>query len=108
MRIEIDGAARLARERAQMSLSFAQLIAGLATEEWITEAEMDGWLAGTVPAPVAGLLAQLPAPDRYFAKARAVRPSVVMRTDPLVDALAVIEGKTPEQIDNFFLTYAAA
>ena len=88
------------------NLSFAQLLIGLVTEEWITEAEGEGWLVGTLPAPVLGVIATLPANQRFAAKARASRPSNVERADPLVGALASAEGKTPEELDEFFLTYS--
>ena len=89
-------------------LSFAQLLIGLVTEEWITEAEGGGWLVGTLPAPVLAVIATLPAGQQFAAKARAIRPSAVVRADPLVGALAAAEGKTSAEIDAFFTTYAAA
>ena len=35
--------------------------------------------------------------------ARAVAPSVVLRNDSLVIALGAAQGKTPEQLDAFFI-----
>ena len=93
--------------RAGMSLSFAQLLIGLVTEGWITEAEGDGWLAGTLPAPVLALIATLPAGQQFAAKARAIRPSQVVRLDPLVGLLAAAQGKSDSDMDTFFATYAA-
>lgn len=92
--------------RALMSLSFAQLLIGLVAEGWILEAEGDAWLTGTLPLAVTELIDGMPEEQRFAARARAIRPSVVLRTDPLVVALAVAQGKTPEQIDAFFATYA--
>ena len=89
-------------------LSFAQLLIGLVTEEWITEAEGGGWLVGTLPAPVLAVIATLPTNQQFAAKARAIRPSAVVRADPLVAALAAAEGKTSAEIAAFFTTYAAA
>ena len=89
-------------------LSFAQLLIGLVAEEWITEAEGGGWLAGTLPAPVLAVIATLPESQQFAAKARAIRPSVIVRADPLVGSLAAAEGKTPADIDAFFTTYATA
>lgn len=88
------------------SLTFAQLLIGLVTEGWITEAEGEAWLTGTLPAPVLALIATLPAEQRFPAKARATAPSVVLRADPLVASLGAAQGKTPEELDTFFLTYA--
>jgi hypothetical protein len=92
--------------RATLTLTFSQLLIGLVAEEWITEAEGEAWLIGTLPAAVLTLISGLPEGQRFAAKARASRPSVVLRLDPLVVALATIQEKTPEQLDNFFLTYA--
>lgn len=96
-----------AEMRGQMRLSFAQLLIGLVSEGWITEAQGDSWLAGVLPAPVLALIATLPAQARFPARARAQRPSEVLRTDPLVTALALAQGKTDTELDAFFLTYAA-
>ena len=90
------------------NLSFAQLMIGLVTEGWITEAEGEGWLVGTLPAPVLTVIGTLPTNQQFAAKARAIRPSTAVRADPLVAALAAAEGKTSAEIDAFFTTYAAA
>jgi len=87
-------------------LSFAQLLIGLVTEGWITEAEGGGWLVGTLPAPVLAVIATLPSGQQFAAKARAIRPSAVVRADPLVAALAAAEGKSSADIDAFFTTYS--
>ena len=89
-------------------LTFAQLLIGLVTEEWITEAEGEAWLTGSLPAPVSALIATLPEGQRFAARARAARPSVVLRSDPLVNALAAAQEKTQADMDAFFTTYAAA
>lgn len=104
-RITVTGEAQLARRRAAMQLTFSQLLIGLVSEGWITEAEGDAWLAGAVPTPVSALIATLPMEQQFAAKARAISPSVVQRTNTLVSALATSEGKTPEELDNFFETY---
>lgn len=88
------------------SITFAQLMIGLVAEGWISEAEGEAWLAGTLPAPVVALIGTLPAPQQFAAKARASRPSEVLRLDPLVVSLGSAQNKTPEEIDQFFRTYA--
>lgn len=90
------------------NLTFAQLLIGLVSEGWITEAEGEAWLAGTLPAAVSALIGTLPANQRFVARARAIAPSVVLRTDPLVATLGMAQGKTTEQLDTFFLTYSQA
>lgn len=90
------------------NLSFAQLIIGLVSEEWITETEGGAWLVGTLPETVVLVISMLPADQRFAATARAIRPSVIVRDDPLVNEIAVAQGKTSEEIDNFFITYSAA
>lgn len=96
-----------AHDRQSMTLTFAQLLIGLVAEGWITEAEGEAWLAGTLPAAVLAVIGTLPAQAQFAAKARAARPSVVERLDPLVVALAAAQGKTEAQIDAFFTSYAA-
>jgi hypothetical protein len=98
----------LAAERAAMRLSFAQLLIGLVTEAWITEAEGDAWLSGTLPFAVLTVIDNLPANQRFAARARALRPSEVLRNDPLVISMGTAAGKTDTEIDTFFRTYASA
>lgn len=95
-------------DRSAMSLSFGQLLIGLVAEGWITEAEGEAWLAGTPPAAALVLVAALPAEMRFAARVRVIRPSAVLRLDPLVMGLAQAEGKTAADLDRFFATYAAA
>lgn len=88
------------------SISFAQLLIGLVAEGWITEAEGEAWLAGTLPGTVLLVIDGLPEGQRFAAKARALRPSEVLRGDPLVAAMGAAAGKTEAEIDTFFRTYA--
>lgn len=88
------------------SITFAQLLIGLVAENWITESEGEAWLQGVLPAGVTALISTLPAEQQFPAKARATRPSEVLRMDPLVVALGAAQNKTPEEIDQFFRTYA--
>ena len=104
---QAQAAAVVEAKRAAMTLSFAQLMIGVVTEQWITEAEGEAWLAGTLPAAVLTVIDGLPADQRFAAKARALRPSVVLRSDPLVAAMGAAAGKTSAEIDAFFVTYGA-
>lgn len=88
------------------SISFAQLMIGLVTEQWITQAEGEAWLAGTLPTAVLTIINTLPVEQQFAAKARAIRPSEVLRNDPLVASLGAAAGQTPEELDDFFRTYA--
>lgn len=88
-------------------MTFAQTLIGLVAAGWITEAEGDAWSDGTLPVAVTSLIASLPADHRFAARVRAKRPSVVLRSDPLVNALAAAQGRSPAQMDAFFTTYAA-
>ena len=88
------------------NLSFPQLLIGLVTEGWISESDGEGWLVGTLPAAVLALIGTLPTNQQFAAKARATRPSEVVRSDPLVNALGIAEGKTPVELDEFFITYS--
>lgn len=96
----------LAARRASLSLTFAQMLIGLVAEGWISEVEGEAWLGGALPAPVIGLIATLPAGQRFAARARAARPSIVLRSDPLVAALAAAQGRSADELDAFFEAYA--
>lgn len=100
-------AAEIAFTRSTMRLSFPQMLIGLVTEGWITETEGEAWLTGTLPAAVDALIGTLPTNIRFAARARAIRPSEVVRTDVIVLALADEQDKSPEEMDAFFTTYAA-
>lgn len=104
--VEAQIAAMAEAARAALKLSFAQLMIGLVTEQWITEAEGEAWLAGTLPTAVLTIIDTLPVEQQFAAKARAIRPSEVLRSDPLVASLGAAAGKTPEELDDFFRTYA--
>lgn len=100
---EVEAAAR----REGMSLSFAQLLIGLVEFEWITEAEGEAWLGGSsLPSEIEALIASLPEGERFRARARMLRMSVALRTDPLVGALAAARGLPDSEIDQFFEAYA--
>lgn len=105
-RVRAYGRAVKAEPSEILKLTFAQLLIGLVMQGWITESEGDAWLAGTLPQAILDLLAGLPMEHRFAAKARALRPSEVLRSDPLVELLRVSQGKTPEEIDTFFTTYS--
>lgn len=88
-------------------LTFPQLLFGLLSENWITEAEANAWLVDrALPVSVETLLATLPVGQQFLARARALQPTQIVRTDPLVASLGAAQGKTPEELDNFFRTYA--
>ncbi len=93
--------------RASMKLSFAQLMIGLVAEKWITAAEAEAWLAGTLPFALLVVIDTLPEDQRFPVKARAIRPAEVLRSDPMVAAMGFAAGKTEADIDVFFLTYAS-
>lgn len=93
--------------RASMRLSFAQLMIGLVAEGWLTEADALLWLTGVLPSQVQVTISLLPVEHQFPATARASRPSEVVRTDPLVEMMALAQGRTAEELDAFFQTYAS-
>lgn len=105
-RVRAYGTAVKADPSTLAQLTFAQMLIGLVSEAWITEADGDGWLAGMLPTPVIGLINTLPEQARFPAKARAIRPSNVLRHDPLVEMLGAAQGKTAAELDAFFSTYS--
>lgn len=112
MIVRIDSArlaALRAKEREALRLSFSQLLHGLVTEGWITQAEGEAWLVGrTLPAPLKALISQLPQSQRFLAKARALQPSEVSFADPLVLALGQMQGRTEDEMAEFFAVYSQA
>lgn len=96
---------KLLPARQTMTLSFAQLLIGLVNEGWITEAEGDNWADGILPQRVVDLIATLPPEQQFSARTRAKRPSEISRVDPLVIMLGMSEGKTSEEMDEFFAAY---
>ena len=95
-----------APKRMDMRLTFAQLLIGLVAQGWLSESDGELWLSGTLPQPIELLIETFPVEHRFAAKARALRPSEVVRLDPLVEALAIANGKSAEEIDQFFEVYA--
>lgn len=93
-------------DRKGMTLSFAQLMIGLVARDWISEEEGRGWLKGILPQRVEDLISTLPEAERFAATARATVPSQAYRLDPLVVLLAKSQGKTDEDLDEFFRSYA--
>lgn len=89
------------------NLSFPQLLIGLVTEGWITTEEGRAWRDRVaLPAPVAELISKLPPEQQFAAETRTLAPSEVLRNDPLVVSLGEMQQKTPEELDQFFHTYA--
>jgi hypothetical protein len=81
------------------NLSFAQLLYGLVTEEFITEQEANDWLVNRIlPEPIETLISQLTGPQQILARARALQPTEIVFSDPMVQALGGDE--------QFFRTYA--
>lgn len=89
------------------SLSFAQLLIGLVSEQWITAEEGRAWRDRVaLPAQVQAVIASLPEEQQFAAETRALAPSEVLRNDPLVEALSFAAGKTSEELDDFFRIYS--
>lgn len=105
-----DGPLDIAPEQpkpAPTSLSFAQLLIGLVSEQWITVEEGRAWRDRTgLPAQVQAVISLLPKEHQFAAETRALAPSEVLRSDPLVAAMGMAAGKTEEEIDDFFRKYA--
>lgn len=89
------------------AVSHAQIIAALILSQIITEAEGVAWITGTLPAAVEAMIAALPADQRVIARLRAIRPSSVVPTDPLVAALAAAQGHDTADLIVLFETAAA-
>lgn len=89
-------------------ISFSQLLIGLVTMGWITEAEGEAWIAGVLPQSILSVIETLPVSQRFAAKARALRPSTVERDNQLLNIMAEKRGVNPAGMDEFFRTFARA
>jgi hypothetical protein len=89
-----------------VSMSFPQFIIGLVAEEWITEEEGQMWLAGTLPPRVVATISLAPVEKRFAATAKAMRSPVINRLDPLVQMMALVQKRSPKEVDDFFARYA--
>lgn len=88
-------------------VSHAQIIAALILAGIITETEGVAWISGTLPDAVEAMIATLPADQRVIARLRAIRPSSVVPTDPLVAALAAAQGQGVADLIALLETAAA-
>jgi hypothetical protein len=93
-------------ESLTMSLTFSQMIIGLVSENWITQEEGIGWLQGILPSAFNAIIENVPEQDKISIIARALRPSIIIRDDPIVVMLASLQQKTPSDVDNFFKKYS--
>lgn len=83
------------------------MVSGLVYLGWITEAEGHAWIDGVLPADVEALIDTLPVSVRFAWRARAARPTSILRQNPIVNALATHKDKSPTQVDQFFI-YASS
>lgn len=84
-----------------------QIMTGLALEGWITEQEaLDAIATGARPAAVEAVINTLPEGERFHARMKWAGFLEAHRDDPLVLALAAAEGKTPQEVDDFFVMCA--
>lgn len=80
-----------------------QFIIWLVGAGWISQAEGEAWLDGTLPQAMSDLLNSLPEEQRFAARARAMRSTTIARHDPMIEILAALHGRTPEEVDEFFI-----
>lgn len=89
------------------NLTFPQLLFGLVTEGLITDQEGNDWLINrTLPAAIEGFISALPPTQQLLVRARALQPTTVLYSDPMVQGLGAANGKTPEEMAAFFTAYA--
>lgn len=89
------------------SVDRRQILTGLALVGWITEAEAEAALTiGARPAAVDAVINALPEDQRFHARMKWAGFKNAYRDDDMVAALAAIEGKTAQEIDEFFVLCA--
>lgn len=97
----------IAFERANTVLTRAQMLMGLVSEGWITEAEGNAWLARTaLPAVAIDLINTFPEAERFGLRARLMDFDRAPRDSDLVIGLGSAAGKTESDIDAFFEAYS--
>lgn len=97
----------IAAKRAAMTVTRPQLIHGLVTMGWITNAEGLAWIDGDLPEEVSDMIATLPASQRLLATARAKNADPIYRMDPMVIGLAAARPDvSADDLDSFFTTFA--
>lgn len=102
-----DPAVELATRRAQMQLSPRQLFIGMAAAGVITPDEaVETAKTRNIPALVEGVVASLPLAEQTAVRVTWATMTVILRLDPMVALLGAAAGLTPEQIDDFFETFA--
>lgn len=89
------------------NVSHAQIVAALISKGVITEAEGVAWISGTLPAAVEAMIAQLPEEQQIIARLRAIRPTYVSPTDPMVGRLAILNGNTLRELIGIFVLAAS-
>lgn len=85
-----------------LPVSHAQMIAALILSEIITREEGVEWIKGQLPSAVEMMIASLPEEHQVIAELRAIRPTAVVPTDPLVAALAAAQGKDEDDLIDLF------
>lgn len=89
------------------SVSRRQILTGLAIVGWITQQEAEAALAtGARPVAVEAVIEVLPEEQRFEARMKWIGFQHAHRDDPMVSALAAAEGKTAQDVDEFFILCA--
>lgn len=102
------------KRRRNMQLTMLQFLKGLRDKSWISESEASAWATGAaLPAIAEAVIATLPAAVRPRARLTLHRMSVVLRTDPLLTAIAAHPsaaalGVTEAALDQLFREYRDA
>lgn len=90
-----------------VEISPRQLLLALTGAAIITEAEaLAAARTGAVPASIDAIFATLPGPAAFAARVTWARMTVVLRSDPMVAALAASRGMDGAAVDDFFRTAA--
>lgn len=85
------------------TITALQFIIWLVASGWITQDEGNAWLDGTLPQAMNDLLNAIPEEQRFAARARALKSTMIARNDPLITALAAMHNRSPEEVDQFFI-----
>ena len=80
------------------SVPFNKLVVGLVEDGWLTQAEGEAWLDGSLPTPVIGAIEAMSADQQFRARAKAKAMQEAERNDALLFAAA--KAKMPKATDE--------
>lgn len=96
----------MAAVRPFMKLTFSQLLVATVADEWMSEADGELWLAGTLPDFIQGFITELPVDQQFSTKVQMLKMTTISRLHSIIAKWAAALNKTDEEIDALFEKYS--